>query len=185
MDHFFRFFDFPNEPGLWQEVAGITEALQSGSASISSQFHRDLFSHLPLGRITGFSKSISEIGNIYFFQPSDVQHQLLLAMAERADDTSEHCRLMLVLLSRFPAAIDLHGKKLVDTLLTAEKHSHYQSPVNCFRKLLVVDLLPILLSSKTVDIAQKQLYRLILKSIEFYLNWLACGTSAIQVIILS
>ena len=106
-------------------------------------------------------------------------------MAERADDTSEHCRLMLVLLSRFPAAIDLHGKKLVDTLLTAEKHSHYQSPVNCFRKLLVVDLLPILLSSKTVDIAQKQLYRLILKSIEFYLNWLACGTSTIQVLISS
>lgn len=70
----------------------------------------------------------------------------------------------------------------MDSLLTAEKHSHYQSPVNCFRKLLVVDFLPILLSSKTVDIAQKQLYRLILKSIEFYLSWLASGSSTIQVI---
>lgn len=26
--------------------------------------------------------------------------------------------------------------RLVDTLMTAEKHSHYQNSVNCFRKLL-------------------------------------------------
>jgi hypothetical protein len=26
--------------------------------------------------------------------------------------------------------------RLVDTLMTAEKHSHYQNAVNCFRKLL-------------------------------------------------
>ena len=69
----------------------------------------------------------------------------------------------------------------MDTLLAAEKHSHYQTPVNCFRKLLVVDLLPTLLNSRTIDVPQKQLYRLILKSIEFYVSWFA-GGSVIQVI---
>ena len=69
MDHFFRFFDFPNEPGLWQEVAGITEALQSGSASISSQFHRDLFSHLPLGRMRTSKCQFLKVSNTYIFNP--------------------------------------------------------------------------------------------------------------------
>lgn len=72
-------------------------------------------------------------------------------------------------------------KKLVDTSLTTEKHSHYQTPVNCSRKLLVVDLLPTLLGSRTIDVPQKQLYRLILKSIEFYVNWFASGSPLIQV----
>ena len=45
-----RFYDFQNELGLWEEVQGITEALQSGSASVVSQFHRDLFSHMLLGK---------------------------------------------------------------------------------------------------------------------------------------
>lgn len=72
-------------------------------------------------------------------------------------------------------------KKLADTLLTTEKHSHYQTPVNCFRKLLVVDLLPTLLNSRTIDVPQKQLYRLILKSVEFYVSWFAGGSTLIQV----
>jgi len=129
-----------------------------------------------------------------------VQHQLLLAMANRTEDTLEHSRLMLVLLSKFPQSIDIHGvryyltlelqkltyyflqKKLVDTLLNAEKHGSHQNPVNCFRKLLIVDLLPILLDSKTSDIPQKTLHRLILKSIEFYVSWLSHGSSNIEVL---
>ena len=129
-----------------------------------------------------------------------MQHQLLLAMANRTEDTLEHSRLMLVLLSKFPQSIDIHGvryyltlelqkltyyflqKKLVDTLLNAEKHGSHQNPVNCFRKLLIVDLLPILLDSKTSDIPQKTLHRLILKSIEFYVSWLSHGSSNIEVL---
>lgn len=46
----FRFFDFPNEAELWEEVQQITGALQNDDTNISSQFHRDLFSHM----LTGF-----------------------------------------------------------------------------------------------------------------------------------
>lgn len=152
------FFDFPNEAELWEEVQQITCALQKANGNIISQFHCDMFSHML----------------------TEVQHQLLLAMAERAEDTLEHCRLMLVLLSMLPQFVDTHGKKLADTLLTSEKHSTYQTPVNCFRKLLVVDLLPTLLSSRTIDVPQKQLYRLILKSVDFYVSWFASGSTLIQ-----
>lgn len=47
-----RFFDFPNEAELWEEVQQITGALQNDDTNIFSQFHRDLFSHM----LTGFYK---------------------------------------------------------------------------------------------------------------------------------
>lgn len=55
----------------------------------------------------------------------EVQHQLLLAMAERTNDMFEHCRLMLVLLSRFPHTIDIHGvsKKIPLSQLHINNHS--------------------------------------------------------------
>ncbi|PNF20874.1 hypothetical protein B7P43_G11190 [Cryptotermes secundus] len=99
--------------------------------------------------------------------------------AEHSEDTMEHCRLLLLLLRRFPQTVAQHGPRLVDTLMTAEKHSHYQNSVNCFRKLLVCDLLP-LLGSNSVELPAKQLFRLLHKSIEFYLCYLMSPSKAIQ-----
>lgn len=84
----------------------------------------------------------------------------------------EHCRLLLLLLQKFPMSISTHGPKLVDTLLTAEKHSHASNqPINNYRRLLVCDLLPLLASEKTsVELPPKMLYKLLNKSIEFYLH---------------
>lgn len=48
----------------------------------------------------------------------------------------EHCQLMLLLLNMFPQKIGYHGVKLIETLFSAEKHGHYQSPVNGYRQLL-------------------------------------------------
>lgn len=45
----FRFFDFPNEAELWDEVQQITVALRNDDTNVSSQFHRELFSHMLTG----------------------------------------------------------------------------------------------------------------------------------------
>ncbi|KAG8261304.1 Integrator complex subunit 10 [Homalodisca vitripennis] len=63
-----------------------------------------------------------------------VQHDVLV-VADHSGDTMEHCRLMLLLLNKFPATISQHGSRLVDLLVSAEKHEHEQA-VNCYRKLL-------------------------------------------------
>ncbi|XP_021913688.1 integrator complex subunit 10 isoform X2 [Zootermopsis nevadensis] len=149
--------NFQEEAEMWQEVQALTTSLRSDMAEPDADFLRDMFSQIPL----------------------EVQHQLLLMTAEHSEDTMEHCRLLLLLLRRFPQTVPQHGPRLVDTLMTAEKHSHYQNSVNCFRKLLVCDLLP-LLGSNSVDLPSKQLFRLLHKSIEFYLCYLMSPSKAIQ-----
>lgn len=66
--------------------------------------------------------------------------------------------------------------RLVDTLLSAEKHSHVSNqPVNCYRKLLVSELLP-LLGDTSIELAPKLLFRLLHKAIEYYLYSLWTNT---------
>lgn len=43
---------------------------------------------------------------------AEVQHELLLVTAEHSEETMEHCRLMLLLLGKFPKAISQHGVRL-------------------------------------------------------------------------
>lgn len=59
----------------------------------------------------------------------------------------------------------------MDTLLSAEKHSHASNqPVNSYRKLLVCDLLPLLrVENSSIEFSSKLLFKLLHKSTEFYL----------------
>ncbi|KAF5298601.1 hypothetical protein FQR65_LT09696 [Abscondita terminalis] len=109
-------------------------------------------------------------------------HQLLLFTADHCEDAMEHCRLLLLLLQKFPTTISTHGPRLVDTLLSAEKHSHASNqPINPYRKLLVCDLLPLLATeNSSVELSSKLLFKLIHKSTEFYLCSLDMSRSNIQ-----
>uniref|UniRef100_A0A131XNP5 Integrator complex subunit 10 n=1 Tax=Ixodes ricinus TaxID=34613 RepID=A0A131XNP5_IXORI len=139
------FRKFLTEHRLWEEVYKIANALRADSLDAEGAFLRDMFSHLPTAS----------------------QHDILLSVAEHCMDTAEHCRLMLLLLRKFPEKVVEHGVKLIDTLQMAEKHGHCQTPLNQFRKLLVCDVAPLVLKLG-VDLPIKQMYRLIHKCIEFY-----------------
>ncbi|XP_074038385.1 integrator complex subunit 10 [Leptinotarsa decemlineata] len=153
---------FQQHPDLWKEVEKVTVALraESDTNDAETQFLCEMFRHIS----------------------SDVQHKLLLFTAEHCEDTMEHCRLLLLLLQRFPTAISSNGPRLVETLISAEKHSvdgHF--PVNPYRKLLVCDLLPLLGNEKAkLELSSKLLYKLLHKAIEFYLCYLGLSTSVIQ-----
>lgn len=41
--------------------------------------------------------------------PQDLQHRLLVMTADHSEDTMEHCKLLLLLLRRFPQTIATHG----------------------------------------------------------------------------
>ncbi|GLH03759.1 Integrator complex subunit 10 [Gryllus bimaculatus] len=99
------FKNFQEERELWQEIQALTTALRSENGDSNYSFLREMFSHIP----------------------QDVQRDLLLVSADRSEDTMEHCRLLLLLLRQFPRSVVEHGPPLVDTLMTAEKHSHYQN----------------------------------------------------------
>lgn len=61
--------------------------------------------------------------------------------------------------------------RLVETLLTAEKHSHPGRAVNGFRKLLACDALP-LLGTAPVELNSRLSLRLLSKAVEFYLAYI-------------
>lgn len=65
---------------------------------------------------------------------TEVQHQLLLSMAERAEDTMEHCRLMLVVLSRLPQFVDTHGVYMNIYLIYVAIHNNNMEQLFSYRK---------------------------------------------------
>lgn len=75
--------------------------------------------------------------------------------------------------------------RLLDTLLSAEKHGHDSTfPFNPYRKLLVCELLPLLAHKNAkIDLSSKVLLKLLYKSVEFYSCYLGIpsGTGITQV----
>ncbi|XP_018329215.1 integrator complex subunit 10 isoform X2 [Agrilus planipennis] len=142
------------EEKFWKEVETVIAALRSENDAndVVNQFLCDMFRHIS----------------------TDVQHKLLLLTADRCEDAIEHCKLLLLLLQRFPMTIPSHGPRLVDTLLSAEKHSHANNqPVNIYRKLLICDLVPLLASENvSCELSSKLLFKLLHKGTEYYLCYI-------------
>ncbi|XP_077997719.1 integrator complex subunit 10-like [Glandiceps talaboti] len=143
------FIQFHHEATLWQELHCITMAVQSDQSDPHTSFLSELFETLP----------------------KQAQHDILLQVAEHTNDTLSHCKLQLLLLNKFSSAVITHGVKLIETLVNAEKMQNDKNPVNCFRKLLVCDVLPIILSNPDVPCTNKQLSKWLQKSTEFYISY--------------
>lgn len=124
----------PIPPDLWPELDAIMESLKNSDTSFLCQ--------------------------MFEYIPADIQHQVLLATANHTDNLMEHCRLLLLLLKKFPQSVPSHGGRLVETLLSAEKHSSG----NRYARLLVVDTLPLLGMPQSPRLLQ----RLLVKAIDFY-----------------
>ncbi|CAL4087217.1 unnamed protein product, partial [Meganyctiphanes norvegica] len=148
--------EFPRESILWREVDAIMLALRQTTSDSQVSFLIQLFHTLP----------------------KDVQLGLVLSAAERCQDTMTHCRLMLLLTTKFPETRAEQGLKLVETLLSAEKHT--TGPMNPFRKMLVVDLLPCLLETSGLEVRPKILHNLLSRSIEFFVAYVTTPAKTTQ-----
>ncbi|XP_060581049.1 integrator complex subunit 10-like [Ruditapes philippinarum] len=141
---------FPEERRLWSEVHSILDALQNETADQTTAFLTEILTAIP----------------------TQVQCQMLLSVSEKISDKLEQCRLLLLALKKFPNLVKEHGRKLVDTLLSAETHAQFQSPVNCYRKLLVCDVLPLVLKKGSqVKVLANDLYVWLQKCVEFYISF--------------
>ncbi|XP_011505851.1 PREDICTED: integrator complex subunit 10 [Ceratosolen solmsi marchali] len=143
------FQNFPDDRDIWKEIERITFSLRSEQCDEDAELLCHMFQHIP----------------------QDLQHRLLIMTADHSEDTMEHCKLLLLLLKRFPQTISTHGPRLVETLLTAEKHSHPGKAVNGFRKLLVCEALP-LLGAAPVELNARLSLRLLCKAVEFYFAYI-------------
>ncbi|XP_054647908.1 integrator complex subunit 10 isoform X2 [Dunckerocampus dactyliophorus] len=149
------FLNFPDQPIVWREISVITAALRSDSQDKHSQFLRGLFETLP-GRI---------------------QCEMLLKATEQCFNTLEKAEMLLLLLKRFPESVVQHGVSLGETLLEAEASEKMESPVNCFRKLFVCDVLPLLINNMDMRLPASLMQKYILKAAEFYIGYVTRGPS--------
>ncbi|XP_067413045.1 integrator complex subunit 10 isoform X5 [Emydura macquarii macquarii] len=148
------FVNFPDQPVVWREINVITSALRNDSQDKQTQFLRGLFETLP-GR---------------------VQCEMLLKATEQCFNTLERAEMLLLLLRRFPETVVQHGVGLGETLLEAEKIEDQESPVNCFRKLFVCDVLPLIVNNPDVRLPANLLYKYLNKAAEFYINYVTRST---------
>lgn len=65
----------------------VTACLRSEQCDSEAEFLCQMFQHIP----------------------QDLQHRLLVMTADHSEDTMEHCKLLLLLLRRFPQTIATHG----------------------------------------------------------------------------
>ncbi|KAJ8336042.1 hypothetical protein SKAU_G00393850 [Synaphobranchus kaupii] len=150
------FVNFPDQPAVWREITVITAALRSDCQDKHAQFLRGLFETLP-GR---------------------VQCEMLLKATEQCFNTLEKAEMLLLLLRRFPESVVQHGVSLGETLLDAESIEDLESPVNCFRKLFVCDVLPLIINNPDMRLPASLLYKYMHKAAEFYIGYVTRGPSA-------
>ncbi|XP_036870907.2 integrator complex subunit 10 isoform X9 [Manis javanica] len=142
------------QPVVWREISIITSALRNDSQDKQTQFLRSLFETLP-GR---------------------VQCEMLLKVTEQCFNTLERSEMLLLLLRRFPETVVQHGVGLGEALLEAETIEEQESPVNCFRKLFVCDVLPLIINNHDVRLPANLLYKYLNKAAEFYINYVTRST---------
>ncbi|XP_023251854.1 integrator complex subunit 10 isoform X2 [Seriola lalandi dorsalis] len=149
------FINFPDQPTVWREISVITAALRSDSQDKHAQFLRGLFETLP-GR---------------------VQCEMLLKATEQCFNTLEKAEMLLLLLKRFPESVVQHGVNLGETLLEAEVSENVETPVNCFRKLFVCDVLPLVINNMDMRLPASLMHKYMLKAAEFYIGYVTRGPS--------
>ncbi|XP_034546838.1 integrator complex subunit 10 isoform X3 [Notolabrus celidotus] len=149
------FINFPDQSIVWREISVITAALRSDSQDKHAQFLRGLFETLP-GR---------------------VQCEMLLKATEQCFNTLEKAEMLLLLLKRFPESVVQHGVNLGETLLEAEASENVETPVNCFRKLFVCDVLPLVINNMDMRLPASLMQKYMLKAAEFYIGYVTRGPS--------
>lgn len=94
----------------------------------------------------------------------EVQHSILLLTASNSDNQIDHCRLILLLLKRFPQTIVTHAPRLIETLMQG-----MQSNLIKCREILVTEALP-LITSKPVELPPVLIERILFVTFEFYMH---------------
>ncbi|CAB3982452.1 Integrator complex subunit 10, partial, partial [Paramuricea clavata] len=121
---------FSTEKILAEELCKITEALEAKDIDKKSIFLKDMFN------------SLSRTS----------QKGILINAAAKQSDCSEKCRLTLLLIKQFPEAVKECAVSLIQSLMSKEHESYPDSPINIYRKLLVCNVLPVVVSSEQLVI---------------------------------
>lgn len=139
---------FQNQPLLWTEISKVTEALR-------------------LPESDGLTEEQSFYLKMFQFISYNVQHKILLLTANHLENSLDHCRLILLLMKRFPQAIPQHARCLLETLITGIGSANAHQ----YRDMLINEALPLILQ-KPPELPSNLLNMVIAITIEHYVEQL-------------
>ncbi|XP_075161404.1 integrator complex subunit 10 [Haematobia irritans] len=131
------------EPQLEKEINELTNALKNENDITSEQeFYVKMFQHVSY----------------------EVQHKILMMTVNHADNSLHQCKLLLLILKRFPQAAVTHTPRLLEMITEGMK----QNPQK-YQEMLVEEALP-LIYHKTPDVPSQMVCRLFTVSLEYYIR---------------
>ncbi|ETN63570.1 integrator complex subunit 10 [Anopheles darlingi] len=127
---------------LLNEISMMTNALRipEGTATLEQEFYVKMFQYISY----------------------EVQHQILLLTAAHSNNNLDHCRLILLLLKRFPQAISTHAPRLLETLIQ-------NVAMPSFKEMLFNEAIP-LVYNRAPDLAPQHVHQLMAVCFEYYLS---------------
>lgn len=132
------------KPQIWQEISKLTEVLKLPESSLTEEqdFYMKMFQHISY----------------------EVQHKILLLTANM-ENSLDHCRLILLLMKRFPQAIPQHARCLLETLIAG-----IDSPTAPqYKDMLINEALPLILQ-KPPELPSNLLHLIVRITIEHYVE---------------
>ncbi|XP_013112218.1 integrator complex subunit 10 [Stomoxys calcitrans] len=131
------------ETQLEDEINELTNALKNENEITSEQeFYVKMFQHVSY----------------------EVQHKILMMTVNQADNSLNQCKLLLLVLKRFPQAAVTHTPRLLEIIADGMK----QNPQK-YQEILVEEALP-LIYHKTPDVSTQMVCRLFTVSLEYYIR---------------
>ncbi|XP_065361068.1 integrator complex subunit 10 [Calliphora vicina] len=129
---------------LWDEVNELTNALRAPENEITPQqeFYVKMFQHVSY----------------------DVQHKILMLTVNHTENSLNQCKLLLLVLKRFPQAAVTHSPRLLEMIADGMK----QNPQK-YQEILVEEALP-LIYHKTPELPAGLVCRLFTISLEYYIR---------------
>lgn len=99
----------------------------------------------------------------------EVQHKILLLTANHMENSLDHCRLILLLMKRFPQAIPQHARCLLESLISGIGSTTSSSGCH-YRDMLINDALPLILLQKPPELPANLLNLIVGICIEYYVE---------------
>ncbi|XP_004525165.1 integrator complex subunit 10 [Ceratitis capitata] len=129
---------------LWNEINELTNALRAPENEITplQEFYVKMFQHVSY----------------------DVQHKILLLTVNNTENSIHQCKLLLLILKRFPQAAITHSPRLLEMIADGMK----QDPQK-YQEMLVEEALP-LIYHKTPELSPVLVCRLFTISLEYYIR---------------
>nr|XP_026692229.1 integrator complex subunit 10-like [Ciona intestinalis] len=136
------FRDFVSETKLWEEIELLIHSVETSTNNIRAEIFEKL--------------------------PSLTQQRMIISSAERRVNITQYCRLIVLLMKKFPETTSKYGILLAEKLVETEKRDIELTPVNHCRKLLVREVLPVICRNGDVGVSHRHFYKWLQKSTEFY-----------------